>query len=289
MLALNRLPRRHRGRRGILLFATCLVFFLPILVSSSRLSAQRTGNAPTSFTARLINLEATAKETFRYTLSLHNGGARSAIYELHAETPRGWNTVFKVEGMQVSSLKLDSTKTQNITLEITPGPETEPGKYPIPVTAISESDNLQLSLEAAVKGAYGVSLSTPSGRLSDDITEGSSKLIQLVVKNTGTLPLDGLELSAQTPSKWEATLDPSKIDRLQPGESKEVSARLGVPDKTIAGDYMTTFTAKNKDANASAAFRMSVTTSLLSGWLGVLVILIAAGMIYYLIRKYGRR
>ncbi len=289
MLALNCQARRQEDRCGIFLFSIYLIFFLLFTACPSLLPAQRTNSSPSSFTARLINLEATAKETFRYTLSLHNGGAQSVIYELRGGAPQGWNTIFRADGMQVSSLKLDPDKTQNITLEITPGPEVEPGKYPIPVAAVSESDSLQLSLEAAVKGAYALTLTTPSGRLSEDITEGSSKLIQLVVKNTGTLPLDELDLSAQSPSKWEASFEPSRIDRLKPGESKEVTARLGVPDKTIAGDYMTTFTAKNSSANASAAFRMSVTTSLLSGWLGLLVILIAAGMIYYLIRKYGRR
>jgi uncharacterized membrane protein len=34
---------------------------------------------------------------------------------------------------------------------------------------------------------------------------------------------------------------------------------------------------------------MTVTTSWLAGWLGVMVILVAVGIVYYLIRKYGRR
>ena len=73
------------------------------------------------------------------------------------------------------------------------------------------------------------------------------------------------------------------------GQSQEVEASLSVPDKTIAGDYVTNFTAKNSFATADAAFRMTVKTSLLSGWIGIMVILLALATVYYLVRKYGRR
>src|SRR5690606_41019535 len=96
-----------------------------------------------------------------------------------------------------------------------------------------------------------------------------------LVRNTGTLPLEELEFSAKTPSQWTATFQPSDIQRLEAGESQEVTATLSVPDKTIAGDYLTTFTARNDDTNAETTFRMTVKNSLLYGWIGILVILAA--------------
>ncbi len=242
-----------------------------------------------SFTATLMNIEATAKETFRYNTSLHNGSKESLVYDLEAMVPEGWNTTFRAQGSQVASLRIDSEKTEAISVEITASPVVKPGKYNIPVIAVSSRDTLRLELEAVVKGAYGVEITTPTGRLSDDITEGRSKVLQLTVKNTGTLPLDGLELSNQSPAKWTVTFEPTKLERLDPGKTIDIKATLNVPDKTIAGDYITTFTVKNNSANADTTFRMTVTTSLLSGWLGLLVILLALGMVYYLIRKYGRR
>jgi uncharacterized membrane protein len=288
MLALHRQPRRIEGR-GVQLSLPGSVCLFVFIFFSSLLQAQQTRNNSSSFTSRLINLEATAKETFRFNASLNNGRPRSGIYELRAAVPDGWNTVFRVDGMQITTFRLDSNKTQEISIEITPGPEVKPGKYPIPVTATSERDTLTLNLEAVVKGSYSLELTTPTGLLSDEITEGSRKPIHLTLKNAGTLPLDGLEMAGQSPSKWDVTFEPSKIERLDPGKTMDVTANLHVPDKTIAGDYVTTFTAKNNSANANAAFRMTVTTSWLAGWVGVLVILMAIGIIYYLIRKYGRR
>jgi uncharacterized membrane protein len=237
----------------------------------------------------MINLEATARETFRYNASLHNGKNHAAIFEFYVQLPAGWNVIFRIDGMQVTSFRLDSGKTQDVSVEVSPSMSVAPGKYKIPFTAIAEGDTLLLPLEAVVRGSYTVALSTPDGRLSGEITGGSTKDIHLTVKNTGSLVLDGLELSAQSPPKWEVTFEPARIDRLAAGQSLDVIAHVRVPDKTIAGDYVTNFSVKNANANSDATFRMTVTTSWLAGWFGVLIILLAVGLIYYLIRKYGRR
>lgn len=263
---------------------TCFVFS-----SSFTQAQQKNFSRKSTFTARLMNIEAAVKDPFRYTTSLHNGSGYTQTYELYAKAPDGWITMFRTEGSLIAAVRLDSGKTQEVTIEISASPVAKPGKYNIPVSAVSNGDTLNLDLEAVVKGNYGLTLTTPTGLLSDDITEGRSKQIHLVVKNTGTLPLDGLEFSSQTPTQWSATFDPSKIERLDPGQSKDITTTLSVPDKTIAGDYVSTFTVRNNNSTSNAVFRMTVKTSLLSGWIGIVVILLALGIVYYLIRKYGRR
>lgn len=242
-----------------------------------------------SFTARLASLESTAERPFRFSASLHNGSGEARIFDLVALAPEGWISIFKVQGTEVPSIRIDSEQTQEISVELSPSPMAKPGKYSIPVIAVSPGDTLRLELNAVVKGKYDVELTTPTGRLSDEVTEGTSKIIQLTVVNTGSLPLDGLQLSAEAPVKWTATFDPSKLERLEPGKTQDIKVTLTVPDKTIAGDYVTKFTVRNNSANADATFRMTVTTSLLSGWIGLLIILLSLGIVYYLIRKYGRR
>lgn len=266
--------------------------YLILLILGSSLTpatAQQVKKGKSSFTARLINIESTAKEPFRYNTSLYNGSGHTQAYDLTADMPDGWTVIFRAEGTPIAGLRLDSGRTQDIAVEIQASPSVKPGKYNIPVVAISATDTLKVPLEAVVKGSYSVELTTPSGRLSDDVTEGRSKKIELVVKNTGTLPLASLELSAQAPVMWNATFEPAKIERLEAGQSQNVTATLNVPDKTIAGDYVTNFTVRNNEVNATANFRMTVKTSVLSGWIGILVILLSVGLVYYLIRKYGRR
>lgn len=270
-------------------FKRFVCFLLAIFFLSPTYAQKNDSHLKSSFTATLMNIEATAKETFRYNTSLHNGSKQSLIYDLGGLLPEGWMITFETQGSQVASVRVDSGQSLNISIQVNASPGVKPGKYNIPVTAFSSKDTLSLQLQAVVKGTYGVGLTTPTGLLSDDVTEGRSKVIQLTLNNTGTLPLQGLNLSAGSPAKWTVTFDPSKVERLDPGKTMDIKATVNVPDKTIAGDYVTTFTVKNNYVNADTTFRITVKTSLLSGWIGVLIILIALGIVYYLIRKYGRR
>jgi uncharacterized membrane protein len=267
----------------------CFCFFFLFLGMYGLARPGNNGHKGPAFTARLMNIEAAANTTFTYNATLRNNSSVARTYDLTARVPMGWSVAFKTEGSQVSSLNIDSGRTQDITIEINPPSVAKPAKYTIPVVAVSGSDSLLLNLEAVVKGTYGVQLTTINGRLSDEVTEGSHKQIHLVVKNTGTIALDNLDLSAQAPPQWDASFEPSKIVRLEPGNSADVTATLNVPGKTIAGDYVTTLSVKNLNTSSDASFRMTVRTSVLTGWLGILVILLALWVVYYLIRKYGRR
>jgi len=288
MIAISTTGKLYRQLMQLRPHLLLLSLSLPLL-SARQAAAQTASRSAPPFTARLMNLEAAANTTFTYNAQLRNAAPVPRIFRLSGRVPEGWGISFKVEGMQVTSINIDSGRTQDIQVEISPTPEAKPAKYDIPLVAVTGMDSLKLALEAVVKGTYNVQLTTPTGRLSDDVTEGSRKEIRLVVKNMGTIPLDNLTLSSQTPSQWQASFEPATIAQLAPGKEAEVITTLQVPDKTIAGDYVTNFTVKNNYSTATASFRMTVKTSLLTGWIGILVILLALGAVYYLIRKYGRR
>jgi uncharacterized membrane protein len=263
-----------------------LLLYLFLLTTSS---FAQSNSVKTSFSARLLNVEAPTNETFRYNSLLTNGKSETVNYNLSTKLPAGWQVTYRVEGISVTSLQVESGSTKDISIEITCPITTKPDTYKIPVQAISSFDTLKLDLEAVVRGSYAVELTTPTGRLSDEIVAGNSKEILLVVKNTGTLPLNALELSSQLPSKWETSFSPSNIEQLQPGQSADIKVTLKVPEKTIAGDYVTKMTVRSNNGTSEATIRMMVKTSILSGWVGIVIIAAAAGLIYYLIRKYGRR
>ncbi|NMN36374.1 NEW3 domain-containing protein [Pedobacter sp. SG918] len=274
-------------RKGLFRTFLLLTFF----AATKPLHAQN-HDAPketSGFTAKLVNIESAVNEPFRFSASLHNGTATQQVYELKSELPIGWQISYRVDGSQVTSVNLASGQTREIAIEITASGNAAVRKYIIPIKAVSSSLTLPLQLEAVVKGSYGASLSTPSGRLSEELTAGSHKDIELELHNTGTLPLSSLSISSQLPTGWEATFSPSQIERLDGGKKVTIKATLKVPDKTIAGDYSATFTLGGNNTNAQAAFRIFVKTSVLSGWIGILIIALAISVVYVLIRKYGRR
>jgi uncharacterized membrane protein len=277
-------PKKYSLRLSVLLVFSMFGQFGHVAAQLPKKSHERS-----SLKSNLINIEAAASDAFRYNATLYNGTTETKIYQLQAQIPSGWWVAFSTAGSQVTSVQVEAGKSQDISIELHARPDSKPSKYNIPVSGIAAGDTLKLGLEAVLKGSYGIELTTPSGRLSDDVTEGSSKEVLMVVRNKATLTLENVEMSAQNPANWEVAFEPSRIERLEPGQSADIKVTIKVPDKTISGDYLTTVSAKNTNANADASFRMTVKTSLLSGWIGILVILLAVSIVYYLIRKYGRR
>ena len=60
-------------------------------------------------------------------------------------------------------------------------------------------------------------------------------------------------------------------------------------EDAMSGDYATTVTARNSDANDSVDFRITVKTETIWGLTGIGVIVLLAVVIIIVMRKYGRR
>lgn len=266
-----------------------LATIIASLVSQNASAQETTKVEHQSLKVRLINLEAPSTEVFRYSGTITNPSEKEKIYELHSSLPPGWSVAYKTEGMQVTSINMEPHASKEVTIEITPSYTADIKKHIIPIKAVTEGDTTLLNLESVIKGTYKVEVSSQNQVLSGSTTTGSKKDVFITIKNTGTISLENIELSTQLPSKWESSFEVDKIDKLEPGKTKDIKLTIKVPDKTIAGDYMVNITAKNNHTDSTMAYRMEVKTSLLTGWIGMLLIALAIGFIYLLVRKYGRR
>lgn len=257
---------------------------LPILVTVSE-----QGTFRTELTSEQPNMEGHADANFTYSANLKNHTAETQRYALQAQAPEGWSVQFKSEGNSITSIEIEPNESKDIQIEVTPAENVVADTYKIPVIAASGSTTSELELEAVITGKYGIELSTPDGKVSTDVTAGRNRVIELVVKNTGTADLHDISLSASTPPNWDATFDQDTIPTLAAGESKTVKATLSASDNAIAGDYVTTFRARTAEVSSEAPFRVSVKTSTLWGLIGIAIILVVVGGLYYIVRKYGRR
>lgn len=172
---------------------------------------------------------------------------------------------------------------------MTPANNAKSDTYKIPVSAQSGGTSSEIELEAVITGTYGLTLTTPDGVLSDDITAGGDTVVDLVVENTGSVDLTDINLKSTTPPKWEVEFDKDTISTLKAGEKAIVKATLKAPKDAIAGDYATTFSASSAEASSDANFRVSVKTSTAWGFAGFGIILVVVGGLYSIVRKYGRR
>lgn len=257
---------------------------LPLTVVVSR-----QGTFKTEFTSAQPNMQGAANSTFTYTATLRNGTASDQVYALNTQAPPGWNVVFKADYKQVSSVNVEANKTKDITIEVDPPDQTPAGAYKVPLIAATNATSANLMLDLMITGSYAMELSTPTGLLSAVTTAGEEKKIELSVKNTGSAELKNITFQSSAPANWEVAFDPQKIETLAPGAVAQAYAIIKTDKKAITGDYVATMEAKTAEITSKADFRVSIETSLLTGWLGLLIILLALGSVYYMFKKYGRR
>ncbi|HEY9559675.1 MAG TPA: NEW3 domain-containing protein [Anseongella sp.] len=247
------------------------------------------GTFKTEFSTEQPNMEGAADATFTFNTELRNRTAGEQLYALRSGAPRGWSVVFKPNYKQATSVNIAPNSTSTITVEVDPPDQIKAGTYKIPVKAVTSSTSADLALEVVITGSYDLQLTTPTGLLSAGITAGDDEKVELSVKNTGSSTLKGVELTASMPVNWQVTFEPKTIDQLEPGQTASVMATIEADKNAIAGDYVTTLRARAPEATSEASFRVAVKTSMLWGWVGLLIILIALGSVYRLFRKYGRR
>jgi uncharacterized membrane protein len=247
------------------------------------------GTFKTEFTTDQVNMEGNTTSTFTYQATLRNSTAEKQLYVLMADALPGWNVTFRYNSRQVTSVEVNENSNVSINIEIDPPDMIEAKTYKIPVRASTNSTSAELTLEAVITGSFAMELTTPTGLLSTGITAGDQKRIELVVRNTGSAQLKNIELTASTPINWEVTFDPKKIDVVEPGNTARVFAVIKAAKKAIAGDYVTNIEARTPEVSSKAQFRISVRTSMIWGWVGILIICAALSSIYFLFRKYGRR
>ncbi len=247
------------------------------------------GTFRTELTTEQPNLQGASDASFTYTTTLNNKTAEEQTYALRASSPAGWQVEFKTGGQNVSSVVLEPNSSESITVVVKPAINVTADTYKIPIEASNASTGDKLELEAVITGTYGLDLTTSDGRVSTEVTAGGSKKVELVLRNTGTSDLDGISLRSTTPADWSVEFEKDSDIALAAGESKTITATFHASSKAISGDYVASITASAAEATSSSSFRITVETSVLWGWLGILIIAGVFGGIFYLFRKYGRR
>lgn len=259
-------------------------YSLPLTVVVSK-----RGTYKTEFTAKQANMEGHANSTFTFNAELNNLTADQQLYSLRSEMPRGWDVTFQANYKEATSVSIDPNNKSAISIQVKPPDEIEAGTYKIPVEAVTNNTSASLELEVVITGTYKMDLNTPTGLLSTNITAGGQRRLELIVRNMGSSALNNVKPSFRAPSNWDVTFEPKEITTIEPGQFARVYATIKADRKAIAGDYVTTISTKTPEISSDVTLRVSVQTPMLWGWIGVLIIILALGLVYYLFRKYGRR
>jgi uncharacterized membrane protein len=241
--------------------------------------------------ARLPSLRGTPRSSFEYTLTVGNDSGKDLTVALSAQGPANFQTTF-TEGYgsnEISSIPIEAGQTKDIKVKVTPPRDVKAGDYPVLVKVAAEGATAELRVTLQISGQGRLALSTKDGRLSGEAEVGKASPYTLVLSNDGTAPVEDVEMSGTVPSNWKVEFSPKSIPSIAPNEKKEVQVLVTPADKAIAGDYVASFRANGRGEQASADFRITVTTSTLWGIVGIGIIAVALLVLLGAVARFGRR
>ena len=247
--------------------------------------------AKLSLKSRLPSLRGTPRSAFEYTLTVGNDSGKDLTVALAAQGPASFQSVF-TEGFgsnEISSIPIEAGQTKDIKLKVTPPRDAKAGDFPVLVKVAAEGATAETRVTLQLSGQGKLALSTKDGRLSGEAEIGKTATYTLVLTNDGTAPVDEVELSGTVPANWKIEFNPKSIAAVPPGDKKEVQVLVTPADKAVAGDYMASFRAAARGEQASADFRISVTTSTLWGIAGIGIIAVALLVLLGAVARFGRR
>ncbi|NLK05758.1 MAG: alpha-galactosidase [Spirochaetales bacterium] len=262
-------------------------FSLPLTITMDKQLPQRL-----ALDTELPSIKGDPKSDFTFNVTLLNNSANETLIDLYAEVPQGFSATFKEQygSKTMNTLSLGAGSSKTIQVTVTPSAGVSEGSYPVMITARSSGAEASVPVTLEVQGQAAISLTGKEGLLSATAVAGKEKVLDLEIKNTGTAAADHIELASYTPSNWTISYNPAVIESLAAGESTSVKATLKPSSEALNGDYSLTLKANSKNAgNVSEQFRITVRTSSVWGIVSIVIIALAAVLLVFAIKKFGRR
>ena len=209
-------------------------------------------------------LESAAPEAiFKFTVSLTYRGEQARTFDLRPSGPPGWNTYVTSfdEGSRISIIRLEPNKFTPYQVKVitSPLPSTivTSKDYKITLEAISGKIRGSIELVAVVMPMYSLEL-LPRSDYYREATAGEDNFFTMTVRNAGSGELTGIKFSAHKPRDWTVEFQPSEIDRLAPGGSREVEVIIKPASNTADRYHDVTLIAESRQAQQTTNVRVRV-------------------------------
>ncbi len=264
-----------------------------VLAVTIRVNAEAAGTL--TLTTNTPELTGASDKAFKFDLQLQNDTAQDVTVSATATGPTGWTIDTVLTGAtDAASTVVKTGASQSISVSVTPAEGTPADTYPIKVIATAGERTVEADLAISVTGSYSMQLSTPGDVLSTRGSAGSATTQDFVITNTGTAPITNvtLEASPAPPQGWTVTVNPEAgVPSIEPGATGTVTATITPSADAVAGDYVVSFQAVSTEntTGETAQIRFTVETSPIWALVGIALIALILGGLFYVFRTYGRR
>jgi uncharacterized membrane protein len=253
-----------------------------------RVSAQAGGEV--TLTPDFPGLRVPAGEAATFAVELRNDTPSDLQFELSSSGPAGWEVTAQPSNEpQAATIQVDSGSTATVNVAATSPARAEAGQYTISVQATAPETQVETEMIVEIVGSFSLDLTTVDQRLSTEVSADGTSEVQFVLTNTGTAPIQNIELSATPPANWGVEFAEPVIGQLEAGQSVNAVATVTPSDQAIAGDYVITFAANSESANSQVEIRTTVNPSALWGFIGIALIALTLAGLAWVFRRFGRR
>jgi len=276
-----------------LIMVIASIFMLPgMLFAADETTTSTTEIKPEiKFDVTYPEIKAKAGSQFSFAADLNFIGEDETVFNLAAEAPEGWYVSIQpsYEQTEISAVKLIPGKKESLKFIAIPLTDQKPGEYIIKVKA--SSDNLQAETEfkAIITATYELAFTPTNSQYNTKATTGKDNHFAVQLKNTGSASIEKITLSSSGPEGWKIKYNPSEIDKIDAGKTKDIDVTIFPPDKTIAGDYMITLNVASENSSPKMEVRVAVQTPTIWGWVGIGIIVIVIVGVAVIFAKLGRR
>ncbi|QYZ79397.1 alpha-1,6-galactosidase [Methanofollis formosanus] len=227
-----------------------------------------------------------------FELILKNAGTGDDTYVLSTkDLPEGWYARYKESAGasgDLSEIFLRAGEEKTLYLEAIPPYGTGTDDYTFQTLIDSAAGQYSDELTAKIRGSYEMRVSADRYRYETDM--GGTVSFDLKVRNAGTAgALTGIGFKVMAPEGWSATVTPTNITSLQPGERDTVKVTVAPPSSIVASDYKVSVKVISDQGEQEEEFRIVVKEQSFAAVLGVLLLVAIAGGVWYYFRKYQRR
>ncbi|MEM3406503.1 MAG: NEW3 domain-containing protein [Nitrososphaerota archaeon] len=223
--------------------------------------------------------------------SLENLGKAEDIVKFRIDgLPSGFSyMIYDEKNNVVSSILLKPNDIRKLTIKINIPLKIEPSiiNASLFIKTSNMENNYPLSLN--IVGKYEISYVTEN--FYTETFAGNIVDFILDIKNTGYSTLTNVAVEVvDMPSSFNVTINPSLISTLQPLETGRFIFSIDVSPETNAGDYYITIKiGSNQVESIYRLIHVAVKQRTETIYIGIIIIIIAFIVLFFLYRKYGRR
>jgi uncharacterized membrane protein len=228
-----------------------------------------------------------------YEMKLMNVGKSDDLFTLaSSDMPEGWYAIYRESAdsnSEISEVFIKAGEEKDLYLEAIPPYSVTKGEYMFEsLITSSDGSGYETELKATIRGS--TDLQVFSEKYLYEVSKGDMVNIPVKIINNGNgIALTNVRINATVPDGWKVTSTPGTISSIEPGESSTVTLNVVPPSNIAASEYKLTVNVVSDQEEVSDSIRMVVKENSLVGILGIIMIVLVGGGVYYMYRKYERR